>query len=225
MKLGVLFSGGKDSTYSAWLAKQAGNELVCLITLFSKNQDSYMFHTPLIELTKKQADLMNLPILIAKTEGIKEEELLDLEKIIKKAIKKYKIEGIITGAVASNYQAERIQKICNKLKIKCVNPLWGKNQIDLLNDLVKNKFEVIIIGVAAFPLDKTWIGRKIDTNYIQEMRKLQEKYGINPNGEGGETESLVINCPLFKEKLKLKGTIAVGSGNSWRANPFFCKKK
>ena len=217
MKFGVLFSGGKDSTYSAWLAKRRGHELACLITIFSENKDSYMFHTPLIELTKKQAELMNLPIIIGKTKGEKEKELDDLEELIKNAVKKYKINGIVTGAVASNYQAERIKKICDKLGIKCLNPIWGVNQVKLLEELIKNKFEIIIIGVAAYPLNEKWIGRKIDAGYIKEIAELQRKYRINPNGEGGETESLVLNCPLFKKKLKIGKITSAGKGNSWRA--------
>jgi asparagine synthase (glutamine-hydrolysing) len=217
MKFGVLFSGGKDSTYSAWLAKRRGHELACLITIFSENKDSYMFHTPLIELTKKQAELMNLPIIIGKTKGEKEKELDDLEELIKNAVKKYKINGIVTGAVASNYQAERIKKICDKLGIKCLNPIWGVNQVKLLEELIKDKFEVIITGVAAYPLNEKWIGRKIDAGYIKEIVELQRKYRINPNGEGGETESLVLNCPLFKKKLKIGKITSAGEGNSWRA--------
>lgn len=216
MKVGILFSGGKDSTYAAWLAKKEGYEIVCLISIFSKNKDSFMFHTPAIELTKKQAELMNLPILIQETEGKKEEELKDLEKVIKKAIKEYNLEGIVTGAVSSNYQAERIQKICNKLKIECFNPLWQKNQLELLKEIVKNNFEVVISGVAAFPLNEKWIGRKIDENFIKEIEKLQERYKINPAGEGGEFESLVLSCPLFRDRLDVELKEIIGEKNSWR---------
>ena len=67
MKLGILFSGGKDSTYSAWLVKNFGYELTCLISIFSKNPESYMFHTPSIKKTKKQAEVMGIPIIIQKT--------------------------------------------------------------------------------------------------------------------------------------------------------------
>ncbi len=216
MKLGVLFSGGKDSTYATWLARKEGHELVCLISIFSKNKDSFMFHTPAIELTKKQAELIGLPILFANTDGEKEKELIDLKSAIKKAIDSYEIEGIITGALASVYQASRIQKICDELGIKCVNPLWGKSQAGLLEELIKEDFEVIISAVAAFPLDKSWVGRKINPKYAQEVQKLQEKYGINPAGEGGEFESLVVNCPLFKERLIVKLKEVIGKGNSWR---------
>jgi diphthine-ammonia ligase len=216
MKVGVLFSGGKDSAYAAWLARKEGHELVCLISVFSENKDSYMFHTPAIKLTKKQAECAGLPLIVKKTDGKKEIELGDLKDVIKSAIKKYKIEGIITGALASVYQASRIQKICDELKIKCINPIWGKNQLDYLSELLDNKFEIIISAVAAYPLDKSWVGRKIDKKFIEETAELQKKYGINPAGEGGEFESLVLNCPLFKVKLDVKLKKVVGDGNAWR---------
>lgn len=216
MKLGILFSGGKDSTYAMYLAKKLGHEIVCLISIYSKNQDSFMFHTPTINLTKKQAKLIKLPIVVKKTKGEKEIELKDLESSIKSVIKKHKIHGIVTGAVESVYQSSRIQKICNKLKIECFNPLWQKNQIELLEELVKNKFEIIIVGVGAFPFDKKWIGKKIDKKFIEEIRKLNIKYKINPAGEGGEFESLVLNCPMFNKKLDVKLKNVVGEKNSWR---------
>ena len=216
LKIGVLFSGGKDSTYAAWLAKNEGYNLSCLISLWSKNKDSFMFHTPAIELTKKQAECISASLIVQETEGEKELELKDLEKAIKFAIKKYKIEGIVTGAVESVYQASRVQTICNKLGIECFNPLWQKNQIEILEDLVKNKFEVLISGVAAYPLDKKWIGRAIDKKFIEEIKVLSEKYKINPAGEGGEFESLVVNCPLFKKRLKVGLKNVFGEGNAWK---------
>jgi uncharacterized protein (TIGR00290 family) len=82
--------------------------------------------------------------------------------------------------------------------------------------LVKEKFEVIIVGVAAYPFDKEMIGEKIDTNFIEKMKKMQEKYKINPAGEGGEIETLVLNCPLFKKKLNFKIKNIIGEGNNWR---------
>jgi ABC transporter with metal-binding/Fe-S-binding domain ATP-binding protein len=218
MKLGILFSGGKDSTYAAWLAKKEEYELTCLISLFSENKSSFMFHTPAIELTKKQAELMGVPIIIQETKGEKEIELEDLRIAIKKAKSKYKIEGIVTGAVESVYQSTRIQKICNDLGLECFNPLWQKNQIELLEELVRNKFEVIISGVFAYPLDAKWLGKKIDADFIGKIKFLAEKYQINPAGEGGEFESLVINCPLFKKKLNVNIVNSIGEGNSWRAD-------
>ncbi len=114
MRLGVLFSGGKDSVYSAYVAKTMGYELSCLISVYSKNKESFMFHTPSIRKTKFQAKVMGLPLVIRETEGRKEDELKDLETAIKSAKEKYKIGGIVTGAIGSVYQASRVQKICDE---------------------------------------------------------------------------------------------------------------
>ena len=217
MKLGVLFSGGKDSAYSAYLEKQKGNELVCLISIFSENSESYMFHTPSITKTKKQAEVMEIPFIIQKTKGEKEIELQDLEKAIKKAKEEYKIQGIVTGALYSVYQSSRIQKICDKLKLKCINPLWQKNEIEYLKELIKNKFKIIVTGVFAYPLNESWLGREINNDFIKEVEKLKEKYKIHPAGEGGEFETFVLNCPLFKKELKIKNKKTSTTGeNSWK---------
>ena len=216
MKLGILFSGGKDSTYAAYLAKKNGYELSCLISILSENKESFMFHVPSIEKTKFQAKAMDIPLIIKKTKGEKEFELKDLEKAIKKAKEKFKIEGIVTGAVESVYQASRVQKICDKLELECFNPLWQKDQFELLNDLIKNNFEVIITGVFAYPLDKSWLGRKIDKKFIKDIKELNKKYQINPAGEGGETESFVLDCPLFEKELKIQNSKIFGEKNSWR---------
>ena len=216
MKLGVLFSGGKDSTYAAWLVKKDGHELSCLMTVESENEESYMFHTPAIELTRKQAELMDIPLLWKKTKGEKEIELSDLEDLIKEAVEKYGIDGVVTGAIGSVYQASRIQKICDDMKIKCVNPLWQKDQWELLRDLIRDDFDVVIVGAFAYPLDASWIGRKIDEKFLGDVEKIYEKLKLNPAGEGGEFETLVVNCPLFREELKIKEIRAHGEGHSWR---------
>jgi len=216
MKTAVLFSGGKDSCYSAYLAKKQGHKLTCLISVVSKNKESYMFHTPSIKKTKAQAKVIGLPLLIQKTKGEKEKELKDLEKVIARAKKKFRIEAIVTGALYSEYQRSRIRKICDKLNLKCINPLWQKHEIEYLQELIKNKFEVIITAVAAYPLDQTWLGRTINGKFIQDVKPLKQKYKIHPAGEGGEFETFVLNCPLFEKPLQIKKKKISGEGNSWR---------
>ncbi|MBR9692714.1 diphthine--ammonia ligase [Candidatus Woesearchaeota archaeon] len=216
MKLAVLFSGGKDSTYAAYLAQKDGHELICLITVASENQDSYMFHTPSISATEVQAKAMNLPLLQHTTKGKKEEELTDLKEAIAAAKDEYAIEGLITGAVGSVYQASRIQKICDDFGLECVNPLWQKDQEELLRELVAAKFKIIITGIAAYPLGKEWLNRAIDEAFIVETKELYEKYKINPAGEGGEFESLVLDCPLFSKPLIVAERKISGEDNSWR---------
>src|SRR5665648_419650 len=111
MRLGILFSGGKDSTFALHLAAEK-EEVACLITVVSKNKESYMFHTPNIDVTTLQAKALGLPLVSMVTEGKKEEELADLEAAIAEAKEKFQIEGVVTGAVESVYQASRVQRIC-----------------------------------------------------------------------------------------------------------------
>ena len=214
MRLGILFSGGKDSMYAAYLAKKSGYEISCLISVFSENKESFMFHTPNIERVKVQAEVMKVPIVIEKTKGKKEDELADLKKAILEAKKKYKIQGIATGAIKSVYQASRIQKICNDLGIECFNPLWQKDETEYLSELIKNRFEVVVVGVFAFPMDKSWIFRKIDKDFIDEISKLNKKYKIHIAGEGGEYETFVLNCPLFERPLKIKNKRILKEGEN-----------
>ena len=216
MNCGVLFSGGKDSAYAAYLMKKKGYELSCLISIFSENIESYMFHTPSISKVKIQAKVMDCPLIIKQTLGKKEDELKDLENAIKNSVKDFEIEAIITGAVLSEYQRSRIKNICDKLELECINPLWKKDQFELINELIKNHFDIIITGVFAYPLDKTWLGRKIDKDFIEDLKHLYNKYQINPAGEGGEYESFVINCPLFSRKIQIIDKNIFGSKNSWR---------
>lgn len=216
MKCGILFSGGKDSTMAAYLTKKKGYELTCLITLISKNKDSYMFHTPSIQKTRQQAKVMKLPLIVDKTKGEKEKELIDLERAIKTAKKKYKIDCIVTGAIRSVYQASRIQKICDRLELECFNPLWHKDEFRYLNEIIERKFKVIVIGVSAYPLNASWLGRKIDKEFIRDVKELNEKYKIHVAGEGGEFETFVLDCPLFERPLKLIDSRISGKNHSWR---------
>ncbi|MCR4327751.1 MAG: diphthine--ammonia ligase [Nanoarchaeota archaeon] len=217
MKLGVLFSGGKDSVYATYLAGKAGHKISCLISIDSQNKESFMFHTPNIQKTKIQSEVMNIPLIFEKTKGQKEIELRDLENAIKRAVKEYKIEGVVTGAIKSVYQSLRVNEICNRLGIECFNPLWQKDEEEYLEELIKNKFKVIVVGVFAYPFDEKWVFREIDKKFIEDIIKLNKKYKINVAGEGGEFETFVLNCPLYTRELKIiKKKIKKEGENSFR---------
>ena len=213
MKLGVLFSGGKDSTLALHMTAEH-EEATCLITLVSKNPESYMFHTPNIHLTEIQAEATDLPLIAKVTEGRKEEELKDLEQAITEAVKQHRIEGVVTGAVESVYQAERVQRICNHLGIWCFNPLWKRNQKRLLEELVEKHFNVIISGIFAYPLDETWLGKQLNTDLIGRLVELEKKFSISPSGEGGEIETTVLDAPLFKRRIEILASSVEARGNS-----------
>lgn len=213
MRLGVLFSGGKDSTLALHKAAEK-EEVVCLITLVSENKESYMFHTPNIDITVLQAEALGLPLIKKMTEGKPEEELKDLEEAIAQAVNCFKIEGVVTGAVESAYQSKRIQSICDRLNVLCVNPLWKKNQKALLEELVAKGFKVIISGVFAYPLDESWLGKEIDNELIERLALLGKDFGLSVSGEGGEIETTVLDAPLFKKKIEILDSAVEAKGNS-----------
>jgi diphthine-ammonia ligase len=212
MLLGVLFSGGKDSTFALHLAAEK-EKVACLITVVSKNKESYMFHTPNIEVPALQAEALELPLVSKVTEGRKEEELVDLETAIAEAKDKFHIDGVVTGAVESVYQTSRVQRICNRLDVWCFNPLWKHDQEALLETLVKQKFKVVISGVFAYPLDESWLGKQIDPKVIARLMMLQGKYSISPSGEGGEIETTVLDAPMFKKKIEILDFAVEAKGN------------
>ena len=198
MKLASLVSGGKDSLYATFLAKQDNHSIDYVIGFISENKESYMFHIPNVHLVKNIAKLMNVEYIEVHTKGRKEEELIDIEN----ALKSLDIDGVVCGAVASKYQRDRVKKICDKLKLKLVAPLWQRNNSQLLKDMLKDKFKIMITAVAAGDaFDDKWLGKIIDNVTVKYLEKLQKKHGISPLGEGGELETLVINCPLYNKKL------------------------
>ena len=201
LRLGVLFSGGKDSTYAAYIMQRQNYELACLITMKSSNKESYMFQSAGVEMVELQAEAIGLPLVIGETKGEKEKELIDLEETIKTTKEKYKLEGIVSGALFSTYQRDRIEKICDRLGLKIFSPLWHKPQEEEMKELLAQGFVFILSAVAAEGLDKNWLNRVITADDITVLHKLHDKNKIGVAGEGGEFESIVIDCPLFKKKM------------------------
>ncbi len=213
LRSAVLFSGGKDSCLALDYALKH-TTVKCLIIMQSKNAESYMFHTPNIEWAKTQAECTGIPYIVQLTAGEKEKELKDLETAITKAKTKYKVQAIVTGAIESIYQASRVQTITNNLGMECFNPLWQKDQIELLEVLIKKKYEIIISSIAADGLTEKWLGRRIDDVAVSELKILSKKFGFNPAFEGGEAESMVLNAPFFKKRILIKKAKKVMTGEN-----------
>jgi ABC transporter with metal-binding/Fe-S-binding domain ATP-binding protein len=202
MRLAVLLSGGKDSVYSCWKAMQAG-DVVCFITIRSVNTESYMFHTPNIDLTRLQAEAARIPLLEWQTQGQEEVELGDLESAIREAVAQFGVEGVVSGAIQSVYQAARVQRICSRLNLWSFNPLWQCDQDRYMQDLIQSGFEVLVAGVFSAPFDETWLGKRIDQGFISRLVKIRDLYGISLTGEGGEYESFVCDAPFFSRKIQV----------------------
>ena len=199
MRLAALVTGGKDSIFALYRAQKMGHSIEVLATMIPKRDDSYMFHFPNIHITDHISRALEIPLVTASTSGVKEKELEDLEKLLSSL----DVDGVVTGAILSSYQKERIEKICNKLGIKSIAPLWRQNSLEIMKELIDLKFKVIIVGVYAYGFDQTWLGREINTETLKKLVELNEKYQISLVGEGGEYESLVLDAPIFKKRIEI----------------------
>jgi diphthine-ammonia ligase len=199
LRLAALVTGGKDSVLALYRAQQMGHTIEVLATMIPQRDDSYMFHFPNIHLTDHISRALEIPLVKAPTSGIKEKELEDLKKLLASL----DVDGVVTGAVLSSYQKERIDRLCDELGIKSVAPLWHQDPLDIMRELIDLKFKVIIVGVYAYGLDQTWLGREINTKTLEKLVELHEKYQISLVGEGGEYESLVLDAPIFKKRIEI----------------------
>ena len=202
MNVAVLFSGGKDSTMALYNALESGEDVKYLLSMKSVNNESYMFHVPNIHLTDLIAEAIDIPIISVETQGIKEEELKDLKLAFIK-LKNLGVEAIYTGALYSVYQKSRIEKLGEEVGLEVISPYWHVDELEYMREIVLLGFEVIVSGVFAYGLDESWLGRKIDNKAIDELVKINEKVGINLAFEGGEAETLVIDGPIFKKRIKI----------------------
>ena len=204
MKLACLFSGGKDSTYASHLAKNQGHDVVCLLSIFTKSEESHLLHHPNLKWTKLQSESMKIPQLtiISNSDEI-EDELIVMEKLLQNAKEQFQIDGLIHGGIKSKFQKEKFESLCLKLNLVPVAPLWGIDPNEYMNKLLDSNFHFMMITVSSDGLDEQWLGKLILKSDIEILHNLSAKFGFNLNFEGGESETFVINCPLFSNSIQI----------------------
>jgi uncharacterized protein (TIGR00290 family) len=147
---------------------------------------------------------MNIPQLtVESNSNDPDTEFKILEKILNEAKNKHGIEGVVHGGISSKYQKKFFTNVCDKLQLNIISPLWQKNQNEYMQSLIESKFRFIIVSVTSSGLDDSWLGKEITKSELPELEKLAAKHGFNLNFEGGEAETLVIDCPLFAFPLKI----------------------
>ena len=204
MKLASLFSGGKDSTYSTYLAKNQGHDIRCLVSIFPKSDESHLLHHPNLKWTNLQSKSMKIPQLTINSQSDDgSEEIEIMKKILQQAKSDFEIEGIVHGGIKSQFQKDTFQNVCSTLDLEIISPLWDLDPSNYMNDLVSANFDYIIVSVSSDGLDDSWLGRKIGANDIIHLQSLSKKFGFNLNFEGGEAETFVTDCPLFSDSIEI----------------------
>ncbi|MHA1603087.1 MAG: TIGR00289 family protein [Candidatus Freyarchaeota archaeon] len=209
MNVAVLFSGGKDSSYVIQWCIERSYNIKALVSIFPQRSDSYMYHVPNVELTELQAKAADLPHITRYSSGVKEEEIGDLVSVLQTL----DIDGIVSGAVASEYQRSRLDLVSKKLGLSNITPLWHRNPIMMIESMIRLNFNIIFSGVYALGFNKNWLGRRLDEAVLRELIELNKRYGIDLAGEGGEYETLVLDAPFFKKTIKIVKSEKIWEGD------------
>lgn len=204
MKLAALFSGGKDSMYSIFHAKNSGHDIQCLLTAFPKSPNSHLLHYENIALTTLQSKSMRIPLMRKVSDSdLPNSEILLLKNLLQEAKKRFQINGLVHGGIASKFQKDTFKKICDELDLSLLSPIWEIDSKTYMNTLIASDFEFMITSVTSEGLDDSWLGKIISYSDLHTLETLSKKFGFNLNFEGGEAETFIVNCPLFELPIKI----------------------
>ena len=213
MNLAALFSGGKDSTYSIYKAKQMGHDIKCLITVFPKSDNSHLLHFPNIELTKLQSETLKIPQITSTSNSDDlSDEMSVLEALIEKARVDFQIDGLVHGGISSEFQKKKFEKICKEDNLNIITPLWKTNPKEYMINLLNSNFKFILTSVSSDGLDETWLGKIISIDDVSLLSNLSIKHGFNLNFEGGEAETFVTDCPIYSHPIKINKSQTIWDG-------------
>lgn len=193
-----MYSGGKDSNL-ALLRASREHSVACLIALKPRSVESVLYHYPNVELVGLQAEALGLPLVLEESPDDEEGGLAALRRALSRAVELYGIEGVVTGAVRSRYQASRFEAAAKSLGLSCLNPLWGWDEVELLREVVASGIVAIFTRVAGYPLGKSLLGRTLDDEAVELLARLRGY--VNPSGEGGEYETFVLDSPMFRMRI------------------------
>ncbi|AOW07181.1 hypothetical protein B0I72DRAFT_134279 [Yarrowia lipolytica] len=223
MKFVALVSGGKDSCFSILQCIANNHELVALANLHPPQQethemDSYMYQTVGHNVVAQYSDLLGVPLYRKAIKGsavtqkldyapVNNDETEDLYELLTTVLEDHPmVKAVSVGAILSSYQRTRVENVCQRLGLISLSYLWQRDQVELLDEIVKSKLDARIIKVAGMGLKpQTHIGKSL-ADIQQELLLLHERFGLHPCGEGGEYETLVLGGPssLFKKKLTIE---------------------
>lgn len=205
-----LFSGGKDSSWALYRALESGLDVERLLTVHPE-ADSYMYHVPATELARLAAASIGIPLVEVTQPALESQdstargdaEIEPLESALRDLAPDIGgVEGIIAGAVESEYQTARIEALSDRLDADLYAPLWREDPEELGAAMIEAGFEIRVVQVAADGLDESWIGRRLDERAFEELRDLHEEYGVHVLGEGGEFETLVTDAPHMDRRIE-----------------------
>lgn len=210
MRLAALYSGGKDSTFAMYVAEQMGHVVPYLVTVRPADRASWVFHTPNLSVVPKMAEAMGKELIAEDSDGTESGDL----DALRRALEGLDIDGVVVGALWSDYQWERINGVCGDLDLVVLAPLWRKDQDMLYGEFVSAGVRAVVAGVAAEGLGPEWLGRELDADALKDLKKIRDRYGISVMGEGGEYESMTLDSPMHLKEVEISSSERVTERNA-----------
>uniref|UniRef100_A0ACD5Z9R9 Uncharacterized protein n=1 Tax=Avena sativa TaxID=4498 RepID=A0ACD5Z9R9_AVESA len=215
MEVVALVSGGKDSCFSMMRCLDYGHKVVALANLIPLDDavdelDSYMYQTVGHQIVVCYAKCMGLPLFRRRisgstrdhalkyrvTTGDEVEDMFALLSEVKRRIPS--VGAVSSGAIASDYQRLRVESVCSRLGLVSLAYMWKQDQTLLLEEMIRRGIVAITVKVAAMGLKPSaHLGKEL-SELKSHLLQMNESYGINVCGEGGEYETLTLDCPLFR---------------------------
>lgn len=213
MRVAILFSGGKDSTFALHEALRRDWEVAALIAVKPKNTEAYLWHYATVEWTLLSSQALGIPLFLIKCDKVgAEEEARELEKVLERI----KIDALILGGIGlQKTQIREVKKVAKKYGIKVVVLHEGRDHYELFKEIVESGFEIVITQVASQGLGPEWLGRRVDLKTLEELKKLSEKCGFHIGFEGGYADSFVLDGPIFKKRIEFVSTEKVWDNETY----------
>lgn len=203
------WSGGKDSCFAAYRAVQQGYELAALANTVSHDYQRVRFHGLPASVIKAQAEALGVPLLQAITtpEHYEDEFVANLHQRITP-----EITGIVFGDIFLEDCLAWANKVCSRLGVAAIEPHWGVPSAQVLQAFIESGFHAVVVSTQESVLGKEWVGRMIDRTFYDDITNLKD---VDPCGENGEYHSLVIDGPLFRQKIVLEQTAKIQRSGYW----------
>ncbi|MGB9960162.1 MAG: diphthine--ammonia ligase [Candidatus Bathyarchaeales archaeon] len=198
MRVVVSWSGGKDSCLAYQKALAQGHEICGIVTFLWENPS----HAHPISIIELQAKALKTKHFKAKT---REPYFEHYKQALSHLAKKESIEGIVTGDIAplDAFHGNWMDEVCKELGLKVIKPLWGVDRHQILKELISQGCKAVFSCVKIPWFNEKWLGRELNWETVEELKKLRDQYGMDLCGENGEYHTLIVDAPIFKENIEI----------------------
>lgn len=196
--MACLVSGGKDSIAAACVVWQWGWRIDSFVTVLPEERNPELFHHPNARWVRLQAEAAGVPWRAHELpQGADESAGLEA------ALRGLSVDGIVSGALASEYQRTRFERVCHGLGLRTFAPLWHHEPHQHLQNVRSLGIRARLAHVAAEGLGREWLGRELDEAAIAVLARVSLRSRLNVAGEGGEYETFVTDAPLFRQSIRV----------------------